>query len=178
VEPVKAEPIKVSPLEQIITSLKDRVSAAEVGTAAQEHAFTYRSLEKIASKMGGQVQTSVLGTHGLIVNLPDNVYPAGQFSVGTNVAANLQQVLEVLKPYEKEIYLTFIGHTDESPVAHPVDPLINTNLALSNLRASKAAEFAVKQGFDPKIVSTRGLAEFSRGTRSISIQITERSSVQ
>ena len=111
---------------------------------------------------------------GLVVDFPDDLFESGQFRLGHSIHNELEEVFSVLKPYAKEVHLVFVGHTDEKPISHLNRKFVQSNLALSNLRASHAADWAVSSGFDPKFVSTEGFAEYARGSRSLSLKIKTR----
>jgi flagellar motor protein MotB len=110
----------------------------------------------------------------LTIDLANDLYRPGQYALSDEAAKKLVQTLKSIKPYADSITLTFIGHTDAAPVVHLDRRIIDSNLVLSNLRATRAVELALTQGFDPKQVIAQGIGEFSRNTRSLSLRISER----
>lgn len=110
---------------------------------------------------------------GIIIDLPDNIFANGKFELSNKTQKSLDHLLEVIKPYHQHLNLVFIGHTDAAPVNSKIG-VIDSNLILSHVRAAKAVEYATGKGFDPMWVSSQGLSEFTRNTRSLSIRIMER----
>lgn len=107
----------------------------------------------------------------LVIDFPDNFYTAGKYELTTTQKKELAQVLAVVREFNDNIHLTFIGHTDEVPVAYANNKVINSNLVLSNLRAARAVEVAWEEGFSPKYVFSQGAGEQGRKTRSLSLEI-------
>ncbi len=139
--------------------------------------ITFQAVEKVESFISPKSQAKVVknGYDQLVIHFPDNIYMNRGYLLPEESKQELSKLLDALKPFEQQIHLTFIGHADSRPIRiHPGD-LIDSNLILSNLRATKAAEHAIRvAGFDPNAISTGGFGEFGRGTRSFSIRITER----
>ena len=137
---------------------------------------TVRPIDVVSHKLeidGIVIQKDAV-TKSILIPLPDNLFEKGQFSVSGRVKTELERVLKVIRPIADDLVVTIIGHTDEIPVAH-LAKVIDSNLILSNLRAAKAVEFAVREAdFDPKWVSSEGVGEHGRATRSLTLRIMER----
>lgn len=110
---------------------------------------------------------------GVLIDLPDNIYRNGKYNISDTHKKQLVELFEAIKPYQEHINLVFIGHTDQTPIKSKFG-VIESNLILSHLRAAKAVEFAIEKGFDPMWVSSQGLSEYTRNTRSLSVRIMER----
>lgn len=106
-----------------------------------------------------------------VIDFPDDFYSAGKYELNAKQKKELARVLAVVREYDENIHLTFIGHTDEVPVAYANNKVINSNLVLSNLRAARAVEVAWEEGFSPKYVFSQGAGEQQRKTRSLSLEI-------
>ncbi len=117
-------------------------------------------------------KASVKGS--ITVHLPDNIYGPGAYEVGKKHHAPLKKLLEILSPYKDSVELVFIGHTDAQAVRQDNRKVIDSNLVLSNLRGARAAEFALLRGYNPALVSSEGVGQFRRQTRSLSVRINER----
>ena len=107
------------------------------------------------------------------IDCPDNIYRNGKYNISDTHKKQLVELFEAIKPYQEHINLVFIGHTDQTPIKSKFG-VIESNLILSHLRAAKAVEFAIEKGFDPMWVSSQGLSEYTRNTRSLSVRIMER----
>jgi chemotaxis protein MotB len=110
---------------------------------------------------------------GFQIDFENNIYPLGSYEMNQKTIQDLKILLESLKTHREKVNLIFIGHTDMAPIKNKKQ-VVDNNMILSTLRASKAVEIAVKNGFSPYWVSAQGLAEFSRNTRSLSIRVIER----
>jgi len=137
----------------------------------------FDTVERLAPRLAalGAKATPERRSRGLVILLADNVYAPARFTVDSAMGADLTRILDLLRPFAKEISLTFIGHTDESPIARIGGTVVDSNIVLSNLRAAKAVEFAISHGWDPAWVAAQGAAQYVRNSRSLSLQILERS---
>jgi flagellar motor protein MotB len=173
---------KVSPLDGVLRKLKQNGGyAAGSRGIASENAGGLNSavplpIQAVAGRFSdGKLNFKVIGKgRELLVDFPDNFYPLGQYVISDLQKIELLKTLELLLPFKETVSLTFIGHTDDLPLTRS-NQIINSNLVLSNLRASRAAEFALLQGFDPSWVSTRGVGQYQRRQRSLSLLVSERS---
>jgi len=119
-----------------------------------------------------QTEWSDVKGEGLIIDFPDNIFPPGKFTLTKAAKSKLRHVLKVIGSEKENVSLIFVGHSDDTPLRHR--GILDSNFVLSNLRAAKAVEFAIANGFDPRWVSSQGVGEYIRNTRSMSIRIRER----
>lgn len=110
----------------------------------------------------------------LTVEFPDDFFPPGRFRLSNASRDLLRQVFERIAPQRDHLAFVFIGHTDEIALRAKAHDLIDSNLALSNMRALEAAKFAIASGMDPRDVATQGTGEYQRRARSLSLRISER----
>lgn len=111
--------------------------------------------------------------NGILVDLSDNIFAKGEFTINKNVTKELDYILQKLKPYKDKVNIVFIGHSDSTPMAEQ-RKIIRDNMILSSLRASSAVEYTINKGFAPYWVSAQGRAEYGRSTRSLSVRVIER----
>ena len=111
----------------------------------------------------------------LVVNFPDDIYAPGKFGLPQSAVEAITKIITAVKPFESQLTLSFIGHTDASPLMRSKvnGGIIDSNLVLSNLRGTKAVEFALQQGLDPSRIMAAGMGEHLRQTRSLSVEISE-----
>lgn len=109
----------------------------------------------------------------LVVHFPENYYELGKYEIRGQQEEWMQQLLRVLLPQKKRISIVFIGHAD-TLAFNKNAKIIDSNLVLSNLRGARAAEYALLHGFDPRMVSSQGVGEYRRASRTLSVQIEER----
>lgn len=137
--------------------------------------ITFKSV--VLSEIVGQFDDASLlkqkDRSSLLVHLPEDVFRSGQFDLNSSLKKRLNHISKILTPYKDDVSVVFIGHTDQTPMKSN-RRIIDSNFALSNLRAAKAVQYFVQQGYDPAFVSGQGVAEFDRQTRSISLRISER----
>lgn len=164
-------------LDRLILSIKDRTAPVPTSRSAEQQRETASApgIEVIEAALKASslpVQARRQG-ETLFIDLDQDLYRPGAYAFPREREEELSSLLRKMSPYADEIQLTFVGHADERAIRRK-DKIIDSNLVLSNLRATRAAEFALRQGFDPKFVTAEGAGEFSRNTRSLSLKITER----
>jgi chemotaxis protein MotB len=118
-------------------------------------------------------KNSVAQKTGLQIDLVENIYSPGSYEMSQEAKTQLEKVLAGLLPFKEKINLVFVGHTDAVPIKAGKN-VIESNMILSSLRASKAVEMALSKGYNPYWVSAQGFAEYSRNTRSLSLRVMER----
>lgn len=139
-------------------------NAAALSASSLRSALESKGLEMEAQGMNGTVT----------VHFAANFFGPGQYQLGRQQQEKLAEVFDLLAPYQEKVDLVFIGHTDTSALAPARGRVVDSNLVLSNLRAARAAEFALLKGYDPQFVSSEGVGQYRRATRSLSIRIGER----
>lgn len=108
---------------------------------------------------------------GLLIHFSDDMYEKGSFEINESQRNKLEQFFQQLEPYKDQISLTFIGHTDGSPVAQIPGRLFKDNFDLSSIRATRALQFAVRAGFPEAHMASQGNSQNSRASRSLSVLI-------
>ena len=138
-------------------------SSATETIGALAEAFDKNNVHFLKSEKSNQIE----------IDFPDNFYEPGQYLVSEKAKERIESVLNLIKSHKEVTALTFIGHTDAAPIKALLNKnkIIDSNMILSNLRAARAAEIAVVQGFNPKHVVAQGNGEFSRKMRSVTLRI-------
>ncbi|WP_413287620.1 flagellar motor protein MotB [Bdellovibrio sp. HCB337] len=108
----------------------------------------------------------------LYIYFDDNIYNPGEIDLPAAQVVRLRGILSKLEPYIKDVNITFVGHTDSTRVQRVKSKYLDNNFDLSSIRATKALQQAVKSGFDPAKMFAKGVAEHSKGTRTLSLVIT------
>ena len=151
-------------------------NAAAGDTVASAPSLSAKQLRTAIETAGLKIEESAL-KGSLTIHFSDQFFAPGQYQLTLKQNEKLQQLLSLLEPYRSQIDLVFIGHTDTSAIATGRKKVVDSNLVLSNLRAARAAEFALLKGFDPQHVSSEGVGQYRRATRSLSVKIVERKSL-
>ncbi|MCB9092789.1 MAG: OmpA family protein [Halobacteriovoraceae bacterium] len=110
----------------------------------------------------------------LVIDLSENLFELGSFSLNEKVKTELNQIFKIIQEDRDSVNMVFIGHTDKLQFKEKSNSVVNSNLILSSLRAAKAVEYAIAQGFDGNQVFVQGLNVQPRNTRSLSIKLVER----
>lgn len=108
---------------------------------------------------------------GLLIHFSDDMYEKGSFEISESQRNKLERFFQQLEPYKDQISLTFIGHTDGSPVAQIPGRLFKDNFDLSSIRATRALQFAARAGFPEAHMASQGNSQNSRASRSLSVLI-------
>jgi chemotaxis protein MotB len=107
----------------------------------------------------------------LVIYLPDDSFAKGHTDLSHAYDKNFEDVVTALKPFEKDVVITFVGHSDQTPVRLLENRSFTDNFDLSSLRATWALRKAAKLGLDVQNLQAKGVAEYNRGSRTISILI-------
>lgn len=102
---------------------------------------------------------------------PDNVFSVGQFELSDDIKHQLGLLISKLKPFNDMIELTIVGHTDAAPLSRGRTRVLNDNFDLSVIRATRAVQFAVSEGFSPAYIAAKGSADSKRNSRTLSIVV-------
>lgn len=135
-------------------------------------------IQEVGEQLEGFFVEKVDGKQKLFIYMDDNIYPPGKIDLPAQHIEKLKEILTNLEPYNGKINITFIGHTDQSVVSKSRSKHIKDNFDLSSLRATRALQQAVKADFDPSHMYAQGVAEHTRGTRTLSLVITPREADQ
>lgn len=113
----------------------------------------------------------------LVINLPDDFFMPGQYRITAENNSKIQAILDLLKPYGKDINIYFEGHADNSPLRFHKNDIITDNFVLSSLRASTMLQMAKIVGFPEKNLFIQAASSNIRNSRSLSIRIEPREEV-
>jgi len=102
---------------------------------------------------------------------PDNIFSIGQFDLADDTKSQLLELLNRLKPFESQVEITIVGHTDSLPLKRNPTAILNDNYALSVVRATRAVQFAVANGMSPASVAAKGSADARRRSRTLSVVV-------
>lgn len=109
----------------------------------------------------------------IVIDLPANIFSIGMYELDEKTMKDFDEILAVISPYRSEINLIVVGHSDKLPI-NPSTKIVNNNLILSTIRATKGVEYLIKKGFEPTWISAQGVGEHNRNTRSLSVRIMAR----
>jgi flagellar motor protein MotB len=163
------------------TDLIDQIAAETLGAGKNKPAgYTNKSLTN--TRLPSGVAEVANGVDGMFVERPDksqklyiyfddNIYAPGQLDLNEAQIQNLRKILSSLQPFMDNISITFVGHTDSTAVSISRNRFIDDNFDLSSLRATKALQQAARLGFNPTKMFAKGVAEHSRGSRTLSLII-------
>jgi flagellar motor protein MotB len=135
-------------------------------------------IQEVGDSLEGFFVEKVDGKQKLYIYLDDDIYLPGKIDLPPKQIENLKQILRNLEPFNGKINITFIGHTDKSVVSTSKSNYVKDNFDLSSLRATRALQQAVKADFDPSHMFAQGVAEHTRGSRTLSLVITPREANQ
>lgn len=146
-----------------------KIDANVVNQEPQPH--LPKGIKEVAESVGGVFVDGTAKGNKLYIYLDDNSYQPGQVELPSEKLAKLTEVLEKLRPFMPDINLTFEGHTDDKVFRKAKSKYLADNFDLSSLRATKAIQHAVRLGYDPMQLWARGVAEYQRGSRTLSVVV-------
>lgn len=129
-------------------------------------------IDSIVSGVDGFFVQRQNNSQKLYIYFDDNIFNPGGIDMPPEQLVKLHEILSRLQPFLSDINVTFVGHTDNKQVSRSKNRYVSDNFDLSSLRATKALQQAVKQGFNPSKMFAKGVAEYSRGSRTLSLVIT------
>lgn len=147
------------------------------GQAAQgakgSRLFTEADAKQMASLFKGLNPAVGRNPASLTLEFPDNVYKSGTYKLKGDSLKEFHRVFEMLRPYDMQLEVMIIGHSDSKQVAAAPagGRKFEDNFELSSLRASAAIREAVTQGFSEDHIRGQAASHNERNTRSISIMI-------
>ncbi|MFP5518874.1 MAG: flagellar motor protein MotB [Bdellovibrionia bacterium] len=155
------------------TELKDAggKSGKQLERTIASHSTLPAGIDKVATEVEGFFVEKMDKNQKLFIYFDDNIYPPGKIDLPAKQVEKLKEILTTLQPFNDEINITFVGHTDESVVSKSKNFYLANNFDLSSLRATRALQQAVKAKFDPRHMYAQGVAEHTRGTRTLSLVI-------
>ncbi len=107
----------------------------------------------------------------IYVNLPDDIFSKRQFELSSSTKEKLNSIFKALEPNAQKIELVVIGHADSSRVSSTQNPYLSNNFDLSSLRALKAVEYFIGEGFPENHISAQGSSYGLRNSRTLSIRV-------
>ncbi len=107
----------------------------------------------------------------LTLEFPENIFPSGSYKLKGQYLTEFRQLFTTLKPYDKMLEVTIIGHSDSRLVASVDGRKYEDNFELSSLRASASIREAVALGFNEANIRGQASSHNQRDTRSISVTI-------
>lgn len=142
------------------------------GKGGQSRTFTETDAKQMASLFKGLNPVVGRNPASLTLEFPDNVYKSGNYKLQGDPLKEFRNVFEKLKPYEQQLEVLIIGHSDSKQVAQVAGGRkFEDNFELSSLRASAAIREAVNLGFSEEHIRGQAASHNERNTRSISITI-------
>lgn len=154
------------------TTAKGGANAKGKDRSDQAHARLPTGVSDVATGVDGFFIQRPDSSQKLFIYFEDNIYSPGEIDLRPAQVEKLKSILGKLEPYMSEINITFVGHTDPSVVSRSKNQYLSDNFDLSSLRATKALQQARRAGFDPTRMFAKGVAEHSRGSRTLSLVIT------
>jgi chemotaxis protein MotB len=148
-------------------------SEGGMSTQANSGGHTPYSSRDIESVLKGLNLTTLKEGESLVLFFPDDVYPKGKTELPDSEIVVLNDLLTRLKPYQHDMDLVFVGHTDPSPVAHAKTSKIEDNFDLSSARAKRALRIAEKMNFPTNHLRIEADGSFKRSSRTLSITVQE-----
>lgn len=159
------------PRQEDRTLSKVTVSLKAQGFGTSPRALSaQRVRESLGNGEGFIVRAEAQG-ESLVLEFNEELYGPGSFRLDGDAQAIVRDVLAKLKPHAGEVALTFIGHSDSAPVQASRSTAVDSNFALSGLRAAHALALAMELGFDARHVAAQGTADVLRGSRTLSILV-------
>lgn len=107
----------------------------------------------------------------LILHMEPNIFLPGQYQMTPEIEKRLSELTAVLLPHKDEIDIVVVGHTDSVSVHKSTNRYLSNNFDLSSLRALRALQVLLSQGFSEEQVSAQGAGENERNSRSLSLKI-------
>jgi flagellar motor protein MotB len=157
-------------LVQKIASATEATNEVRTLASAGSHLNIRTLMPKIAeAKISVQQNGETLR-----IEFPNNVFKKGQSDLPEFEKKRLAQILKTLRPFQEQIELVFIGHSDPAPVKRAKSRNLRDNYDLSAIRASRALNLASTMGFDPKVMRTSGAAQYDRPSRTLTIEVLQR----
>lgn len=106
----------------------------------------------------------------LVVNLPDDIFAPRAFALDDPTKTLLAKLFEKVRPFQDQVDLYFIGHTDPKPLSRS-NAYLRDNFTLSTLRATAALQAALEAGFPKEHLFAQGGAENTRSSRTLSVKV-------
>jgi flagellar motor protein MotB len=108
----------------------------------------------------------------MLLMLPDNVFELREFKLTAETQERLSMIYKVIQPFERDLDVVVMGHSDSMRFAKAKNEYLGNNFDLSSLRALRALQYMLAQGFPQEQISAQGAADGIRNSRTLSIKIT------
>jgi flagellar motor protein MotB len=108
----------------------------------------------------------------MLLMLPDNIFELRGFKLTNETQERLMMIYKVIQPFERDLDVVVMGHSDSVKFAKIQNEYLGNNFDLSSLRALRALQYMLAQGFPQEQISAQGAADGIRNSRTLSIKIT------
>ena len=147
---------------------KKAVKGAEPAAPMKEPAA--KNYSELASALKIQGVSVIDEKTQLVVTLDDAAFKSAGFSPNRAIRGRVDEIMQKLKPFNKSIQLTVVGHTDSRRLV-PRNEFLADNFDLSSLRALHVLKYVLARGFPERRATARAAASFDRAARSVSFVI-------
>lgn len=162
---------------QIARSMKNETAvAASSQDAAQKNTGAGQVHISAGSSSLFQKQLAALNVKlekpgsSLLLNFEPDIFESGEFKLSETTEQRISEIVDILKPYQNEIEVVVIGHSD-SITLRPRNGYLTDNFDLSSLRALRALQYFVKLGFPVEQISAQGAGDNARNSRTLSLKV-------
>ena len=130
--------------------------------------FATRLLESMGSSGAGVTVETYRDF--VMVMLSDDIFDNRKYDLTEAAKLELDEVFAVIKDINRDVAITFVGHSDPSRIKSGTG-LLTDNFVLSSLRASRALRYAAEKGISEESLFIEGSAANVRATRSLSVRV-------
>ena len=131
-------------------------------------------VSKISSDLSQLSLVAKSENDSLVVEFPDNSFSKGSSALGSAQKNQLIHLFEKLKPYQNEVNVILVGHTDSTAVVSLQKNGILDNFDLSAARAKSAYKILLQSDFPESHIKIEGDSSFERASRTLSVIIKPR----
>ncbi len=148
---------------------RDTASIGGMGNQVVDPALS-PSLKSLKDKLSTKYLVRTVDSEKIIVALPDDIFANRSVKLNLVGQAAVLKILQELQPFQQQIELTFVGHTD-SRLLTGSQSYLQDNYDLSVLRATAGLRLALRLGYSPQNISAQGTADQIRNNRSLSLVV-------
>lgn len=106
------------------------------------------------------------------IHFKDNLFKNGSFNLEAAVSQRIKKVIGKIKLLKREVGIAIVGHSDMRPIqSSELKKKAISNQNLSKLRAETVKNMFFQDSFATENISTLGLGNKSRNTRSFSVRL-------
>ena len=106
----------------------------------------------------------------LVVTLDEGAFATAKYTPQGELLNEIDQIVERLKPFQTQIQVQIIGHTDARPL-RPRNEFLQDNFDLSSIRALHVLKRVISKGFPENRASARAASSYDRVARSVTFVI-------